>query len=295
MTLDDFKSSFLATFSSPDVRNWQHSYFLSLDKEIGQTGSHRYCGKNCLNNKFTVYSPVAQKVYVSAHVHPGRTYVETSCMKNCMSCSTSHIFKASAFTQEWFFQHGSTWLEAVYMKADSTMELELEVDFTRMDITKDFAIAMLSEIEATTITHHDGHESDSYPLYDPPVEEEPEEEEAQGISEEIEGPDGCFGTIEIKPFTAANDTETNAITADHNCESHVLMLDLVMPASEFRQNYWYSTKSYHRIKTWTCFVDPQEAMLCRLYIFAGDNESLTIVMKDSWSEEVSYNTDWFSI
>ena len=176
MDIDDFKKSFYLTFTSPDVKNWHHSYFLSLDREIGETGTHVYCGPRCSKNNFTVYSPVDQLVYVSGHVHPGRTYVEKSCIRNCVSCATRHVLKTSKYPHhEFLFSSGSQWLTPIMMKAGTTMDLSLEVDFSRMDITKDFSIVMWSEKEATTITHDDGHESDSYPMYDPPVEEEPEE------------------------------------------------------------------------------------------------------------------------
>ena len=202
MPIQDFKASFMATFTSPDVRNWQHSYFLSLDREIGQPGTHSWCGPSCHRNSFTVYSPEDQLVYLSAHLHPKRSYVEHHCKRQCVSCSTVNILQVSVNKRTYHFKEGARWLEPFSVSAGSTFEVHLELDFQSAEITKDFSIVMWADKAATTITHNEGYESDHYPHYEPPqVEEtEPEQEETFGGGEPL--PDEvldmwCSGEIEI--------------------------------------------------------------------------------------------------
>jgi len=67
-----------------------------------------------------------------------------------------------------------------------------------------------------------------------------------------------------------------------------------MQKDEFISKYVYSSKSFHRIRFSTCYIDPEDAMLCRLYIFPGENEELRIVMRNTWDQEVSYFGDWIN-
>ena len=61
------------------------------------------------------------------------------------------------------WQAGDAWLPKLYMSAGESIEVEVEFNWEREGITKDWSITAWGEVGAVTVEHSDGLKSDSLP------------------------------------------------------------------------------------------------------------------------------------
>lgn len=89
MTVEDTKTYFYNVTYTWDPSNWKHNYWLASPSYVGSTGSSSYCGSTCKRTTFAIKSNVAQRVYLAAHVHFDRQYVEAACETAATSSSST--------------------------------------------------------------------------------------------------------------------------------------------------------------------------------------------------------------
>ena len=129
------------------------SYFLVLDDSGRSTrGKYAWCGSKCARHVFTIKSPVDQVLEISVNVWPERSY-PVECQDAVSDKNGNHLARLNHSSTLQGFTKGETIFDPMTVKADEVVNLELEFDWTRNDISKDFSVVVWSTIAKVEIDH----------------------------------------------------------------------------------------------------------------------------------------------
>lgn len=135
MSIEDFKKQGLATIVSYDTTDWYYDYFLMLDDQTDSPGTWSWCGKTCTRHKVTVYSDVAQTVYVTAFTWEKRSYP-----KECQKKNKIHSIYMEGDVTVYTFKDGARQVNPISFEANESHSFIIELDWGRESITKDWSV-----------------------------------------------------------------------------------------------------------------------------------------------------------
>ena len=182
MRLEDFFAVLDATFINYDTSEWFPSYFLMLDDPAYKTGRDRNCGSSCTRHKLTVTSQVDQYIWVGAHTYRYYSYAdEPTCPAHTsdpllaqlgktsgIKDSRKHVFfnKKERSAQPW--QAGDIWSGRMHVTAGESFTVEVEFNWNRSGITRDWSVTAWGESGPVSVTHDQGIATDSLPFLPKP-------------------------------------------------------------------------------------------------------------------------------
>ena len=149
-----------------------------------QNGSDKSCGHTCTRHALKITSHVDQTVWIGTHTwqyygygnsewcpNPSDellnqlqgdsndyslfTFLETSELK--------HIVFNKHTREKMTWEQGSNWLPKLFLSAGQTIEIEVELNWDRTGITKDWSVTAWGEKGGVSVNHQDGITSDSLP------------------------------------------------------------------------------------------------------------------------------------
>jgi hypothetical protein len=161
-TIDIFKESFGLFWINYDTRDLYRDEWLKLDDTTRSPGSNKKCGSECTRHEFTLTSDVTQTVYVSANTWSSRGYPD-SCRDGATKTNDGkkHILSVEGF-KEVKFNKGTEMFEPFIMKAGDTLDLYIEMDFTRAEMAHDVSVVVWGEEGQITLNHKKGIKSDHF-------------------------------------------------------------------------------------------------------------------------------------
>ena len=176
-SIEDLYESLESTFINYDTTEWHLGSFMMLDDPAEKNGRDRNCGYRCTRHKVIITSEVDQTVWVGAHTYRyysyadgdtcpmhandpllaklGKTKTSTDVRKNMLFNNKSRTAMS--------FEAGDAWLPKIYVKAGESFEVEVEFNWEREGVTKDWSITAWGEKGAVSVEHSEGIESDALP------------------------------------------------------------------------------------------------------------------------------------
>ena len=167
MSIEDYCKLFVETYFSFDTTDWHYDYYLNLDNpdkpSLGKNGQFSWCGYNCERHELTLTSSVDQEVYVTAHTWDSRNMAE-SCANR--TSSKMHSIKLASSDTAFSFRYGSHQLEGFTMKANESVKIITEWNWTDPNHEKDWSVTVWAPDGEVLITHNEGRSSDTMPVID---------------------------------------------------------------------------------------------------------------------------------
>ena len=101
---------------------------------------------------------------MSAATHVGRSYPVEQCSEAADYYYGTYHYIYIYGQQLLVFVEGNVSYSPFELKAGQRITVEMAFDWSREGIKRDFALTVWSDVEPLKITHHDGLESDHWPL-----------------------------------------------------------------------------------------------------------------------------------
>jgi len=148
-----------------------------LNDPAEKNGRDRNCGPACTRHTLTVTSEVGQTIWIGAHTYRYYSYADgDQCpshtddpllnklgkTKAPRDSRMNMIFnnKAKSATA---WQAGDVWLPPMVVFAGEQVTIEVELNWNRPGITKDWSVTVWGEDGVVAVTHDGGIPSDSLP------------------------------------------------------------------------------------------------------------------------------------
>ena len=149
-----------------------------LDDSARKNGKDRNCGSQCTRHKVLVTSDVDQYVWVGAHTYRYYSYGDG---EDCPTVTNDPLLAKLGKTDKnadkrknMFFNNklksatsweaGDMWFPKMFMKRGETAEFEVELNWNRPGITKDWSVTAWGESGSVQVTHSDGIPSEHLPF-----------------------------------------------------------------------------------------------------------------------------------
>ena len=211
MSLEDFAGvNFSQTSVNLNTEGMHHSYFLVIDDQSKVPGKYSWCGSKCSRHVFKIFSPVTQTLHISVNVWPERSY-PLECQEAIASDNGNHLARLGKSRTLQGFTKGETIFEPLEAIGGQSITLELEFDWTREDISKDFSVVVWGAEQEVEIEHQKLNRQDPELVTDhfpnlstghaiPPSDEEespvPEEGQKEEDEEVPNGDEGDRDAVE---------------------------------------------------------------------------------------------------
>ena len=150
---------------------------MMLNDPANHNGRDRNCGRACTRHSLTITSEVDQIVWIGAHTYRYYSYADGEYCpshtgdfllsklgktKNTSDNRKNMLFNNKSKTATGW-QAGDAWLPKLYVSAGESFEVEVEFNWEREGITKDWSVTAWGESGGVTVVHNDGLLSDSLP------------------------------------------------------------------------------------------------------------------------------------
>ena len=166
MPIDYFRREFGLVYINYDPSGLWRDDWLILDDQTDSPGEHKKCGETCTRHEFTVRSAVRQQVILSANVWDYRDY-PTACKESAVKTNPDgkkkHVFAVPGFGDDYYFNSGSREWPPIMMDAGEEIDFFVELDYTRVDMSKDFSSVVWGDRGEVTLTHRGGIPGQHFP------------------------------------------------------------------------------------------------------------------------------------
>ena len=148
-----------------------------IDDPAKRNGKDRNCGSKCTRHKLTVISDVAQHIWVGAHTYRYYSYADgEQCPSHSNDPLLAKLGKVNANADKrknmlfnkktksatgW--EAGDIWFPRMYVNAGEKFEVEIELNWDRPGVTKDWSVTAWGEEGTVTVLHNDGIPSANLP------------------------------------------------------------------------------------------------------------------------------------
>lgn len=167
MPIDLYHETFDNTHFSRDIHDWSNDYFLMLDdnSQADNPGDFYYCGAECTKHNLTITTDVTQEVYLTAHLWDSRG-MSKSCNQHLGYGNTGkyHSFYRPGAEYVMVFNEGAMQLDAFTLEAGQPMDVWVEFDFSKEELSNDWSVTIWAASGNVTVTHKKGYTSDTMPV-----------------------------------------------------------------------------------------------------------------------------------
>lgn len=115
-------------------------------------------------------SAIAQTIYVSVYVQKKRQYVQTPCTDAAISTAVPRKYHYTNMPGSAFiWDSGQVYFKPYAIAAGATIAVNVEIDWTRPYLEKNFAVTVWAEKQAVKLTEKNLKPSASWYLYNPAI------------------------------------------------------------------------------------------------------------------------------